>query len=303
MKLRQIPLTAIRAFAVTAETGSVVRAAEELSVTHGAVSRHLSNLEEWLGQKLFVRQGRQLRLTQVGLLLSSHANQSLTDIVSVCSEIKGAPRRRRISIVSPVTFGLHWLMPRIESYEAIEKDVEIWLTTRMSNDPVDFFANDLIVTRGIAGERQRNPVKQTVLFDETLTVIATSEFLTRCQISDPKDIVLHSRVASLTRPSDWAHWLEMAKIQDNPASLRHRFDHQFIGMHAVSTSIGSIVAPSNLLSHDFVFPFPDLVLRGQPYCVYNRAGAPKFIKGFLDWLIEEGRPANATPPGKKGSVS
>jgi DNA-binding transcriptional LysR family regulator len=244
-----------------------------------------------------------LRLTPVGALLAGHANQSLTDLVSVCSEIKGTPRRRRISIISPATFGMHWLMQRIESYEAIEKDVEVWLTTRMANERIDFFASDLVVTRGIVAERQANLVKQTILFDEILTVIASSNFLKRWPISSPKDIVAYSRVAALTRPSDWAYWLELAKIEDNPASLKHRFDHQFIAMHAVREGIGSMVAPSNLFSHDFAFPFPELVFRGLPYCVYHGSAVPKYLRRFLDWLIEEARHVNALAPRSHGRQS
>jgi LysR family glycine cleavage system transcriptional activator len=293
MKLRQLPLFAIRAFAVTARTGSVGRAATELSVTHGAVSRHLSNLEEWLGQKLFVRHGRQLRLTPVGALLSSRAEHSLRDILSLCSEIRGSPRRRQISVVGPGTFSMYWLLPRIESYEAQEKDVEIWLTTRMANENVDFFGSDLIVTRGPVTERQSQVVQQTVLFEEVLTVLAAPSFLTLHPIASAADVVKFPRVAALTRPSDWTQWLEVTGVADDPTSLRHRFDHQFVAMHAVREGIGSIVGPRNLFlkqeGKDFVCPLPNLTLRGQPYLVHHRAGEPKYVERFLKWLNDEAR--------------
>ena len=64
MLRRPPPLNAARAFEAVARNGSVTRAASELSVTQGAVSRHVSALEHWLGTKLFVRTQRGVKLTR-----------------------------------------------------------------------------------------------------------------------------------------------------------------------------------------------------------------------------------------------
>jgi DNA-binding transcriptional LysR family regulator len=71
------PLTALRAFEATARLGSVSRAADELHVTHGAISRHIRSLEQELGKPLFSRQGRGLALTQSGLRLREVASEAL----------------------------------------------------------------------------------------------------------------------------------------------------------------------------------------------------------------------------------
>ena len=63
------PLNALRAFEATARLNSVSQAAEQLHVTHGAVSRQLKVLEEHLGVSLFVKDGRGLKLTDAGVRL------------------------------------------------------------------------------------------------------------------------------------------------------------------------------------------------------------------------------------------
>ena len=63
MKARELPLVALRAFAVAARAPSLTAAASELGVTHGAISKQINTLENWHGQQMFVREGRRLVLT------------------------------------------------------------------------------------------------------------------------------------------------------------------------------------------------------------------------------------------------
>jgi LysR family glycine cleavage system transcriptional activator len=56
---RQLPpLDTLYAFEVAARTGSFSAAAEKLNLTHGAISRQVAKLEDWLGFKVFERAGR-----------------------------------------------------------------------------------------------------------------------------------------------------------------------------------------------------------------------------------------------------
>ncbi len=70
MKERELPLTALRAFAIAAVSPNLATAAAQLGVTHGAISKQIIALEAWLGHSLFTRQGRSLRLTPYGQILA-----------------------------------------------------------------------------------------------------------------------------------------------------------------------------------------------------------------------------------------
>jgi DNA-binding transcriptional LysR family regulator len=69
--LRPPPLNALRFFDAAARLGSFVKAADELHLTHGAVSRQIRLLEEWLGTALFERRNRAIFLTPQGTLLQA----------------------------------------------------------------------------------------------------------------------------------------------------------------------------------------------------------------------------------------
>src|SRR5260370_32919400 len=76
-RARLPPLNAIKAFEAAARLGSFTRAAEELSVTHGAVSRQIRLLEEWLGTSLFLRTSRNAVPTRAGTDLLAEAGPAL----------------------------------------------------------------------------------------------------------------------------------------------------------------------------------------------------------------------------------
>ncbi len=292
MHIRQAPLTALRAFALTAQTGSVSRAADELSVTHGAISRQISTLEEWLGFKLFDRRGKRLKLTPVGELLADQIGSSFANIVAICMELRGSHPHRVISLEAPATFAMYWLLPRIVEYERREKSVQINLITRQTNDPVDFSNSDLLVTRGMGSDQLRRFSKRNVLFYEEMTVLAAPIFLKRYPIKKPEDVFTQPRVSAATRPDDWMQWATTAGLRDTQQSLRHRFDHLFVALHAVRDGVGSIVAPRNLLQvgirKPFVAPAPRISFQGRPYVIHSKSSTePFYIRNFLGWLLQQ----------------
>ncbi len=147
MKPRELPLSALRAFAAAAQWTSLGRAADELGVTHGAISRQIGKLEQWLGQDLFSRQGRQLVLTPTGELLASRIGHSLTEMISACSDIAGTGKRHVVTIEAPTTFAMYWLLPRLKEFEARAPDTEISLATRMTNQSYDGPLGDICQRR------------------------------------------------------------------------------------------------------------------------------------------------------------
>src|SRR5215469_2492774 len=116
--MRDLPsLNALRAFEATARLGSVSRAADELSVTHGAISRQLRVLEEALEHPLFSRQGRGLALTATGEQLRDRVTSAFDQLRESWSEL----RRHRSE--SPFVLGCassllaRWVIPRLERLE------------------------------------------------------------------------------------------------------------------------------------------------------------------------------------------
>ena len=94
------PLTAVRAFEAAARHASFSRAADELGVTHGAVSKQIRVLEDDLRQKLFSRGVRQVKLTSAGRELMAEIGPALERIAAAVSSLREvcfqALRRRQL---------------------------------------------------------------------------------------------------------------------------------------------------------------------------------------------------------------
>src|ERR1700733_1157920 len=112
MKLRDLPLVSLRAFAVVADSGSITAAAETLGVTSSAVSKQVKLLERWLGQALFIPEGRRLVLTPFGDILSRKLGVALEDIAGACAYVQRQRERRTITVEAPAPFAMYWLVPR-----------------------------------------------------------------------------------------------------------------------------------------------------------------------------------------------
>ena len=101
------PLNAIKAFEAAARLGSFTRAAEELNVTHGAVSRQIRVLEDWLGARLFLRTSRNAVPTRAGTDLLAEAGPALDRLAGASLRVQSGAQAQGVLHVSALpTFNL-----------------------------------------------------------------------------------------------------------------------------------------------------------------------------------------------------
>ena len=138
------PLPALRAFAALVRLGSVAAAAEELSLTPGAISHQIRALESYLGLSLVDRSGRSLSLSDEGRIYGYQVRQALEDISLATDQLRqrpsGGARRLRLSVLP--SFAAGWLMPRLPSFMAAHPEVHLHLAASMSlvdlrHEPLD----------------------------------------------------------------------------------------------------------------------------------------------------------------------
>lgn len=291
MRLRDLPLGSLRTFAVVADCGSITAAAETLGVTHSAVSKQVKLLERWLGQTLFVLEGRRLILTPFGDILSRKLASAFEDIAGACAYVQRQRERRTITVEAPATFAMYWLLPRVSAFRALEPQTDVWVSTRMTGQSPNFAGHDLVVLRGETAPISTRLSKRVFLFREDMAVLSSPKLLTRKPLAKPADITSHALIESMTRPQDWPAWLKRANVTDAIVAGGHRFDHLFVAIQAVKDGLGSLVAPQNLLemaitSHELACPFPHLNFPGESYFAYFAGGSiDPAMKRFKDWLV------------------
>jgi LysR family glycine cleavage system transcriptional activator len=120
-------LSALRAFEAAARHQNFSRAAEELHVTHGAISHQVRALEDQLGLPLFVRNGRNVRLNPDGARFAQAVESAFAQIAAAAEQLRPPALRRRLTVSSIPSFAARWLAPRLPAFIALHPDIEVVL--------------------------------------------------------------------------------------------------------------------------------------------------------------------------------
>ncbi len=130
--MRLPAVNTFRFFEAAARHRNFTRAAEELHVTHGAVSQQIKSLEEATGKRLFVRKAGEMRLTPEGAELLSHVVEAFAKLNEGMQNARGVMASRRLTISVHPAFAARWLAPRLHEFSDAHPDVEIRVRTSLS---------------------------------------------------------------------------------------------------------------------------------------------------------------------------
>jgi LysR family transcriptional regulator, glycine cleavage system transcriptional activator len=291
MPRRLPPLTTLPAFDAAARHLSFTKAAAELNVTHGAISRAIRNLEERLGTLLFERGTRSMRLTPAGAAYAAEIAAAL-DRIGAATIAATAPRSAGILNVSTSDgFAGRWLVPRLHRFHRANRDVDVRLST--SGGFADFLRDGIDIAIRY-GEGDYDGVVSEVLAEEDVSPVCSPELLQgKHPLRSPGDLKYHRLIHDNFR-IDWATWLRAAGLDDVNPDGGARFDSAAYAVEAAVQGEGVLLGRSALVSADLaagrlVRPF-DLALksRWKYYVVYpDGALRQKKVKTFRDWLFAE----------------
>ena len=116
-------------FEVAARHLSFTLAAEELTITREAVSRHIRRLEDHLGVKLFLRLHRALELTDAGLRFQASVQEALEGVRLCARSLKGLSEPATVTVTATVALSSFWLSPRLHQFREREPAVRIRMRT------------------------------------------------------------------------------------------------------------------------------------------------------------------------------
>lgn len=102
-------LKSFHVFHVAAQCSNYSEAAEQLNITHGAVSKQIKVLENYLDQTLFVKQGRNVRLSQQGELLKIYTEQAFQALETGVAKLE-THNQNVLEVSCEPTLTMRWLM-------------------------------------------------------------------------------------------------------------------------------------------------------------------------------------------------
>jgi LysR family glycine cleavage system transcriptional activator len=290
------PLNAVRAFEAAARRGSIKDAAAELGVTHGAVSRQVQLLEEWLGRPaLFRRLNRGVELTREGVALLAGFGPALDTISAAARQHRdrrGGPMATVLRVNALATFSLRWLLPRLTRFREGHPGIEVQLTT--ANEPVDALPEDYdVIIRG-GPDAFHGFVSYPVLGERRLPVCSPA-LAKRSRLETVSDLEHHTLLHVATMPRLWRDWLTEAGYADLQPRQKLTLDHFYLSIQAAIDGLGVAMGPTALVSDDLaarrlVAPFPEVSLPARSYFAYvpRRDLTNPASTVFCEWLAKLG---------------
>ncbi|WP_292292751.1 LysR family transcriptional regulator, partial [Mesorhizobium sp.] len=233
-----LPLETLRAFDAAARTGSFSAAAERLNLTHGAISRQIAKLEDWLGLKVFERNARGVTLTNEGNRLHLRTTEAFA-LISVNSDRWVEPRGTAVVRLAsiPSVSGL-WLMPRMAALENSPTRLRIVLDVDNRQADLADEGIDLSVRCG----RGRIPGRVSVqLFEEHIFPIASPELAEEIGHGDPARLLKFPLIND-SDASAWRAWLAAQDIDYRPRPQDRRFEDYNLVLDAAAHGLGIALA-------------------------------------------------------------
>lgn len=285
------PLNALRIFETAARAESFSAAANELNITHGAVSRQIKLLEARLGQPLFVRQGQRSVATDHARAFAVEISAAFDRIGDAALRFGKSPQRRVVRVNAHTTLAMRWLIPRLPEFHALYPDVEVVMATASSTEPGFRGSFDVAIRRDPGMAPAYRHFEKTPLFSEWRTVIAAPDLLARQPLRSLAALVGQTFVSTATRVGDWEAWLAAAGHERLRPTRFLRFDHFHVSLQAIVDGLGVGIGTLPTLSNDLaqgrlVLPFPEVRVAGAEYVALVPLDADKSrqLQAFVAWL-------------------
>ncbi len=287
---RRLPsLNGLKAFEAAARLESFTEAAAELFVTHAAVSRHVRDLEEWLGTELFTRTGRGVQLTEAGRRYAQRLTPLFDQMADATRDAAAVGNVRQLKVTVEPSIASRWLVPRLGRFNELHPDIELAIdpTTELA----DFRSGDADV--GIRyGAGQWTDVEAQKLTDAVIFPVCAPKLLRDRSDLRPADLagfnLLHE-----SRKQWWADWLAAAGVA-GVEDWRGTLFQNHLAIEAAEAGQGfalsdQILVTDALLEGWLVRPFVFDMKDHWHYWIVRGKGQKETppVRAFREWMMGE----------------
>jgi len=290
------PLNALRAFEAAARHLNFSRAADELSVTPGAVSQQIQNLEDYVGAALFKRTPKGLLLTDAAQTALPALREAFDRLAEAASLLTAAVDGRRLTLTAPPSFAAKWLVPRLGAFERAHPQVDVWLSAGM--ELVDLTAGEVDIAIRYGGGRYPG-LEVRRLMSESVIAVAAPSHLAETPLDRPDDlanhILLHDGSPEVDDSCpDWPMWLAARGLKGVDGNRGPRFNQSSLVIEAAVNGRGVALAKRTLAQADLdagrlVAPLQiATAVDFAYYLVHPKAkGRLPQVKAFSAWIEAE----------------
>ena len=295
MATRLPPVHALSAFEAAARLSSFALAAEELCITPSALSHRIRLLEDFAGERLFLRDGRSISLSEFGRRYLEVVRGALRTLTDFPMPHRSAQVQPRIKVTAPPTFARYLLLPRLAAFTRLHPEIAVELFVSVPLYDLSLSESDVEIRFG-AG-RYPNIVTAK-LFEEPAFVVASPRYLAQIpSVRVPADLRHATLLRSALEP--WQPWFEAAGLDWAEPTGGVRVDDLGLLLEAIKHGHGiglsrEHFARGMLASGEIVRLF-DIQLATPPHAYYvvydQQVRARPEVALFIDWLMQTYTPA------------
>lgn len=290
------PLNALRAFEAAARHLNFSRAADELSVTPGAVSQQIQNLEDYVGAALFKRTPKGLLLTDAAQTALPALREAFDRLAEAASLLTAAVDGRRLTITAAPSFAAKWLVPRLGAFEQKHPQVDVWLSAGL--ELVDLTAGEVDLAIRYGGGRYPG-LEVTRLLGESVIPVISPALLAETPLSGPEDLKNHVLLHDGSPDPDdscpdWPMWLAARGLKNIDGMRGPRFNQSSLVIEAAVNGRGVALAKRTIAQADLdagrlVAPLQiATAVDFAYYLVHPKAkGRLPQVKAFISWIEAE----------------
>jgi LysR family glycine cleavage system transcriptional activator len=288
--MRLPPLNAIRVFEAAGRHRSFSKAAVELHVTPGAVSRQIAKLEDFLGLPLFERGGAELRLTPAGERYLGHVRDSLDRLRSGTRDLRDKGCDDTLHIWGSRFFIRIWLLPRLSEFHAQHPGQQVRITTALPEEAPPPGVDVAI----LPGDDAAPGMALHRLIERVLIPVCSPAYLAGAPpLRQPQDLARHTLIETQRDAGDWSRWYAVTEAPAVALPRRVTFTSADIAYSAALDGIGIALGRRGFIDTDvdagrLVMPFDVPLVAGNAFCLLYREadGALPRVARFRDWLLE-----------------
>ncbi|MER8370881.1 LysR family transcriptional regulator [Mesorhizobium sp. M1378] len=204
------PLNTLRAFEAAARLASLTNASHEMNVTHSAVSQQIRQLEEWLGRRLFRRNGRGIALTPAGEEFYEAVSTALRMISASTRHLKRTPGRNPLSVGCIPSIATRWLVPAVQDFLMMHPDIDMRVEYAHAQEAFNPDKHDVLITVSRADSEAG---RSTKLFSRMNKPVASAHY-----VQQKPELLESNGLESADLLHDesldgWAHWFERAGLK------------------------------------------------------------------------------------------
>lgn len=235
-----ISLRGLRTFCIAARYESFRTAGEELFITASAVSHQIKSLEKELGQQLFERGSRELKLTETGRSLYEEVSPLIEKLNTVAASYKSGIASSSVRISVQPFFGSEFFVPRLSEFTAKHPEIDIQVGT--SDESTEKHPSDADLSIRLFRTPPAN-LPSNLLFPLRMVPAGSPAFKEAMVVRRRKIVSEFPIIVHETHPKAWAQWAEAAGVELPEKTKVIRLDSTIAVLRAAQRGIGAALVP------------------------------------------------------------